>query len=356
MTDSQRWFTLLLVLVGLVFIYFLGSVLVPFLVAFLLAYFLNPLVTKLGRLKVPHIVAVLLVFFVAILIVLLLLFMLIPGLEKQITVFIHKLPGIISWLETSVLPWINQKLHLNIQINSQTLKAAAIKHFHENGPGLTKAIMHAAFSSGHIIFEVIMNIILIPVITLYLLADWANVTLHGKRFLPFSAERKEIAVKLIRECGDVLAAFFRGQLLVMISLGIVYSIGLSLLGLDLALLIGVLAGVLSIVPYLGFIVGLLAAVIAAFVQFHSWWYLAGVLLVFGVGQSCESFIFSPLFVGDRIGLHPVAVIFAVLAGGKLFGFVGVLLALPAAAVIMVFIRYWRDNYFLEKQERGQGTV
>jgi len=256
MTDSQRWFTLLLVVIGLVFVYLLGSVLVPFLVAFLLAYFLNPLVIKLDRLKIPHILSVLLVFIVAILIIVLLLFLFIPSLEKQITVLIHKLPNIINWFEESLLPWINQKLHLNIQINAQSLKDTAIKHLHENGSNLMKVVVDTVFNSGHVIFEVVMNIILIPVITLYLLADWTGVTSHGKRFLPFSAARKETAVQLIRECGDVLAAFFRGQLLVMISLGVVYSIGLALLGLDLALLIGVLSGILSIVPYLGFITGL----------------------------------------------------------------------------------------------------
>lgn len=348
MTDSQRWFVLVLILIGMVFVYFLSPILLPFLVAFLLAYLLDPLVTKLRRLKIPRIVSALLVFVFVLFLILFFMFMLIPALEKQITVLMHKLPEMIGWLEQSVLPWVNKQLHINLNIDISNLRDELLKRLNESGPKMVKTLINTLFSSGHVVFEIIMNIILIPVVTLYLLTDWETVTHQSKRFLPFPPSKRETAVKLIRECGDVLAGFFRGQLMVMIGLGVVYTVGLSLVGLDLAVLIGVSAGLLSVVPYLGFIVGILASVAAAFLQFHDWLHIVGVLGVFAVGQICESFIFSPFFVGDRIGLHPVAVIFAVLAGGKLFGFVGVLLALPVAAVIMVFVRYMRDNYFVDK--------
>jgi predicted PurR-regulated permease PerM len=150
------------------------------------------------------------------------------------------------------------------------------------------------------------------------------------------------SVMLVTQCHEVLGAFFRGQLMVMLGLGIIYSTGLWVAGLDLALVIGLLAGLFSIVPYLGFFLGILMAVAAAFFQFYDVWHVISVLIVFGIGQVLETAVLTPLFVGDRIGLHPVAVIFAILAGGQLFGFVGVLLALPIAAVLMVFLRHFRQ--------------
>jgi predicted PurR-regulated permease PerM len=151
----------------------------------------------------------------------------------------------------------------------------------------------------------------------------------------------------------VLGAFLRGQFIVMLSLGAIYAVGLWFVGLDLALLIGLLAGLASIVPYLGTIVGIGAAAIAALFQFGDVWYLVAVAAVFGVGQLLEGMVLTPLLVGDRIGMHPVAVIFAVLAGGQLFGFVGVLLGLPVAAVVMVLLRHVHDLY---KESRLYGDA
>jgi predicted PurR-regulated permease PerM len=151
-------------------------------------------------------------------------------------------------------------------------------------------------------------------------------------------------VRLARESDAVLGAFVRGQLLVMIALGLFYGVALWAIGLDVGPLIGMIAGLVSFVPYLGFITGLFASLIAALVQYHDWQHLVMVLVVFGIGQVLEGYVLVPRLVGGKIGLHPVAVIFAVLAGGHLFGFLGVLLALPAAAVIMVLLRYGYDRY------------
>jgi len=151
-------------------------------------------------------------------------------------------------------------------------------------------------------------------------------------------------VALARESDEVLGAFLRGQLMVMLSLATVYSLGLMWLGLDLGLLLGSLAGLVSFVPYLGFILGIVLAGVAAVMQFHDVIHLVYVFAVFAVGQTLESVLFTPYFVGDRIGLHPVAVIFAVMAGGQLYGFVGILLALPVAAVVMVLLRFVHRRY------------
>lgn len=146
------------------------------------------------------------------------------------------------------------------------------------------------------------------------------------------------------ECDDMLAGFMRGQLMVMFSLAVIYTLGLSMIGLELALLLGVIAGLVSFVPYLGLIVGILLAGLAAFFQFGDWLPVLQVAIVFAVAQAIEGMVLTPRFVGERIGLHPVAVIFAVLAGGQLFGFTGVLLALPAAAVVMVLLRHAHQRY------------
>jgi len=188
----------------------------------------------------------------------------------------------------------------------------------------------------------LMNIALIPVVAFYLLRDWDLLVERIHNMIP--RQFVTTTVNLTKECDEVLSAFLRGQLLIMLLLGCIYALGLALIGLDLALIIGLLAGLASLVPYLGFIVGILAASIAAILQFQEFMPLVYVALVFGVGQLLEGSLLTPLLVGDRIGLHPVAVIFAVLAGGQLFGFVGVLLALPIAAVVMVFVRHLYGQY------------
>ena len=348
MSDSMRWFSLVMVIVFLAIVYLLGPVIMPFLIAFLLAYFLDPLVMRFTKWKIPRKLSACLVFFIGVALITGIIFSLLPALESQIKTFAGFVPSLIAWLKDSVLPWVNQHFHLTFTLDTQVIQAAILKHLGSHA-NLAKTIFSTIFNSGYVLIDIIMNLIMVPVITLYLLIDWVKVTKEGKNLLPFSPEKRDTAAALMKDCGDVLAAFFRGQLLVMIGSGIVYTIGLSIVGLKLALLIGVLAGILTIVPYLGFISGISLALIATAIQFSSPIHLLFVLIVFAVGVLCENFVFSPLFVGDRIGLHPVAVIFSVLAGGKLFGFVGVLLALPAAAVIMVLFRYVHSKYFEGKE-------
>lgn len=345
MTDSMRWFMLVIICIFLGVVYLLGPVLMPFVLSFLLAYFLDPVVTRLAKWKVPRFLSAFLVFLIVVAVILGVLLSLLPALEKQVLSFAHTIPAMISWVKQTAVPWLNSRFNLHINIDSAAIQSAIMEHVQSSHGKFAQTVFKTVFNSGYVMIEVLMNVIMIPVITIYLLVDWVKVTTHGKGLLPFAPHKRDRAAALIKECGDVLAGFLRGQLLVMIGSGVVYSIGLSILGLDLALLVGVLAGCLTIVPYLGFISGVLIALIATALQFPTLWHFIAVFIVFGVGVLCENFVFSPLFVGDRIGLHPVAVIFAVLAGGKLFGFIGVLLALPAAAVIMVLFRHWHSFYF-----------
>ena len=188
----------------------------------------------------------------------------------------------------------------------------------------------------------LMNLVLIPVVTFYLLRDWDLLIKGIRELLPRKIE--PTVSTLASEINEVLGAFVRGQLMVMFALGVIYTAGLWLIGLDLAFIIGMGAGLLSVVPYLGTVVGLVAAVLAAVFQFQDLFHTIMVLLVFGAGQALEGMVLTPKLVGDRIGLHPVAVIFAVLAGGQLFGFLGILLALPVASALNVLVRHFRDEY------------
>ena len=196
--------------------------------------------------------------------------------------------------------------------------------------------------SGLAMLAWLANIVLVPVITFYMLRDWDHFMAAIRELLPRSVE--PTLVGLAKESDAHLAAFLRGQLMVMLSLGVIYSIGLSVAGLKTALLIGMLAGLVSFVPYLGVIVGLVSASIAMLFQTQDVMQLIPVAIVFGIGQMLEGMVLTPLLVGDRIGLHPVTVIFAVLAGGQLFGFMGILLALPLASVLVVLVRHARDRY------------
>ena len=218
-------------------------------------------------------------------------------------------------------------------------------HWNEAG-GIAKNLLASLSKSSLVVVNWLMNLLLIPVVTFYLLRDWDILTARVGELIPRPVY--PTINKLVTESNSVLSAFLRGQFSVMLALGIIYTIGLWIIGLDFSLLIGMGAGLVSFIPYLGAITGMVVGVIIAFIQFGDVTYVIYVLLVFGIGQLLEGMVLTPWLVGDRIGLHPVAVIFAVLAGGQLFGFVGILLGLPIAAVVMVLLRFAHQNYINSK--------
>jgi predicted PurR-regulated permease PerM len=205
----------------------------------------------------------------------------------------------------------------------------------------TAWVFSTVIRSGSTLIDFILNVVLTPVVTFYLLRDWQKLLNNIKAILPTSI--RPTTLQLAQGCDEVLSAFFRGQLLVMLSLCIIYGVGLSLIGLKVGLVIGVIGGFLSIVPYLGSTFVVVAATLTSLVQFGDAHNLIWVFVVFLIGQSIEGYVLTPYLVGERIGLHPVAVIFAVMAGGTLFGFFGILVALPTAAVIMVLLRFARKQ-------------
>lgn len=341
MTDSNKWYWLAIIVTAGILIYLLAPVLTPFIIAATLAYIGDPLVDRLETFKLPRTVAVSIVFFVLSLFAAIALLILIPMLEKQIVILIQKMPGYLAVLQNKFLPWLNRELGINIQLEPDKIKQALQGNWREAGGLATKVISYVT-RSGAILIEIVGNLVLIPVVTFYLLRDWDHLVGRVRELLPRKTE--PVISELAKQSDEVLGSFLRGQLLVMLALAVIYSVGLGLIGLELALLIGILAGLVSFVPYLGFIIGILVAGIAATLQFHDMTHLLLVALVFTVGQLAEGMFLTPKLVGDRIGLHPVAVIFAVLAGGQLFGFVGVLIALPVAAVVAVVMRYLHQRY------------
>lgn len=340
MTDSRSWFILGLVAFSGFLIYLLTPVLTPFLIAALLAYIGDPLVDRLEAKKLSRTLSVSIVFIGLSLIALVLLLILVPLIEKQISAFAQKVPGYIDWLQESAIPWAQARFGIELPAVDE-LKQAMQAHWQQAG-GVVAGVLGSVSRSGAALLQVLANLVLVPVVAFYLLRDWDVLVSRVREMLPRHIE--PTIVKLTRNADEVLGAFLRGQLLVMLGLGVIYSIGLWIAGIEYALLIGMTAGVVSFVPYLGLIVGILLAGVASVLQFQDISHLWQVALVFTIGQVIESVLLTPWLVGDRIGLHPVAVIFAVLAFGQLFGFFGVLLALPVAAVLMVLVRHLYEQY------------
>lgn len=340
----SRWWPWLAGLALLIACYALLPVLTPFLLAALLAYMGNPLVEWLQRWPfLSRSWAVSIVFLLLATVVLLLLLILIPLIGRQLADLYALLPRLLDWLQESLLPWLQQTLDLEQDVwDLERLRQTLSAHL-SKAPDIAGLLLGVLGSSGMALAGWLANLFLVPVVTFYLLRDWKLITGRLQGLLPRRHEAR--VVGLISECHEVLGAFMRGQLMVMLSLAVVYAGGLMVLGLRLGLLVGLLAGLASIVPYMGFIVGIGAALVAGFFQFGAdYLLLGGIVAVFMVGQVLESVALTPMFVGDRIGLHPVAVMFAVLAGGQLFGFTGVLLALPVAAVLMVGLRALYRRY------------
>ncbi len=342
MIDLQRWWWLGVFLVLGWLVYLLSPILTPFLMAATLAYLGDPFADWLESKKIPRTFAVVIVFVVLTLVGVVFILMMIPMLKQQVELVANKTPIVINYFQTEALPWLYEKLGTDADALQLTSIEQTLKEQLSSNSGFLANIMKSLTSSGLALFGWLGNLVLIPVVTFYLLRDWDDLVARVSRLFPRHVE--PVVRKLALECDEVLSAFVRGQLMVMVALGFIYAIGLWIVGLDLALLVGMIAGLASIVPYLGFIIGIVFAIVAGLIQFGDPQVLIWIALVFGVGQMLEGMVLTPLLVGDKIGLHPVAVIFAILAGGQLFGFIGVLIALPVAAVIMVLLRHVHDRY------------
>ncbi len=346
-SDSRNWLLLALLAGGGWLVYLLAPVITPFAISTLLAYLGDPLVDRLEKVsvrnwKIGRTLAVSVVFLLMFMLITIVLVIIIPLLVDQIKLLVERFPQWIEWFTGIALPWLADKLGFDLKEFDPGRITGMLKAYWREISTAAFGVIDVVSRGGKVVVVWMINLALIPVVTFYLLRDWDLFTQRIQEMLPRNMQSETIRVA--SEIDEVLGAFIRGQLMVMLALGVIYSIGLSLIGIEFAVLIGMGAGLLSIVPYLGSIIGVLVAVIAAYFQFHDGFHVIMTLVVFTTGQMVESMFLTPNLVGDRIGLHPVVVIFAVLAGGQLFGFLGILLALPAAAALNVVVRHAHEKY------------
>ena len=341
---NNRW---LILSVGfLFFLYLLLPVLAPFLIAGVLAYICDPLVDKLSELgyknhQLGRTFSTVLVMLAILGAIVLLILVLLPLLQKQSLLIVERLPDLITNLRANVEPWLQTKFGIKLEIDSAYIQEVISKNWKTAG-NLLGDVLQTAGTNTLALIGVVANILLLPVVLFYLLRDWDEFIAGIGELIPRDLIKK--TTKIAQEIDQMLAEFLRGQLTVMVMMSIFYSAGLWLAGLDNALPIGIIAGLLNFVPYLGPALGMGLALLVGALQFKTFGQIIPVLAVFGVGQLIESNFITPKLVGERIGLHPVVVIFALLAGGQLFGFAGVLLALPVSATIAVALKHTKDTY------------
>ena len=326
----------------------LGPVLTPFVVAGVLAYALTPLVDRLdalGRGRMPRFLAVVIVELLLILVLFCLVLLVIPVLVKEIPLIREQLPLLLDKLHATLSPWLKQ-FGVNIALDLASLRSLLVEYLNANWGESFGSLWSSLKVGGSVLLTVIGYTVLVPVALFYLLLDWKHVVAQALTLVPPRA--RPSVDSFATEADQVLGQYLRGQLLVMVTMAIFYSTGLALFGLELAVPIGVFTGLAMFVPYIGFGIGLVLAVLAGILEFASVKAFVMVGTVYGLGQVVEGFYLTPRLVGERIGLHPLAVIFALLAFGQLLGFVGVLVALPASAVLLVAIRRMRSGYLASK--------
>lgn len=332
----------------LLLMWLLAPVLTPFVVAAILAYALTPVVDwldDLGRGRVPRLLAVVLVEVIFLLMLLALMLLVVPILAKQLPLLRDQVPPLLDRFNGFLQPLLAQ-LGLHVTLDVAGLKAFATDHLNANFQDSVGRLLESAKFGGSVALSLVGNAVLIPVVLFYLLMEWHRFMNLLVNLVP--PGMRSVVDSFTHEADGVLGQYLRGQLLVMAALAVYYSVGLTLFGLDLALPIGVFTGLAVAIPYVGFGLGLVMALLAGFLEFSS---QAGhisalvmVAVVYGLGQLIESFVLTPRLVGERIGLHPLAVIFALLAFGHLLGFVGILIALPLSAVLLVGVRRLRSAY------------
>lgn len=357
-TPTQKRFAAwaLMALFAVLALWLLAPVLAPFAVAAVLAYALTPVVNwidDLGLGRIPRVVAVVLVEVLFLVVLLSVLLLIVPILAKELPLMREQFPVLLDSLNDTLKPLLAQwGIKLNLDVAS--IKGFVMKYLDANFEDAFGSVLASVKLGGSVAFALIGNAILIPVALFYMLMDWSRFMGQLRMLVP--PRLRASTDGFLREADEVLGQYLRGQLLVMVILAAAYSIGLALFGLDLALPIGIFTGLAIFVPYLGFGVGMVLALFAGLLEFSAsqgiGYPLVMVAVVYGLGQVVESFLLTPRLVGERIGLHPLAVIFALLAFGQIFGFVGVLVALPASAVLLVAIRRVRAGYLASRLYLG----
>ena len=353
MADNKNFIYLIGTIVFCIVLYTTRYIIAPFIIAFIIAYALDPLVDKLEELKLPRTTAIVF-FLLSILIILTLVSMIIfPIIKLQIEKLASDMPD----YTITIQKWFSPFLETVIKEDPGRIKES-ISNLMKTFGNIPLKLLSSATSllwsgfSGILNFIItLINLIIIPISCFYLLKDIDPIKEKIKALIP--PRYKETIFDLTKETNEALGSFIRGQLTVSVILSILYSGGLLLVGTPMGVVIGIVAGLANIVPYLGLLVGLVPAMLLTLLQFHDMAHILGVLLVFGIAQALEGMFITPRIVGDKIGLHPVIIMLAILAGGQFFGFIGILLAVPAAAILNVFlkrgIKKYKESYlFLEE--------
>ena len=360
MTEAQKSWAAWAAIAGifLLMLWFLAPVMAPFIVAAVLAYALTPLVDGLDAAvqgRVPRVLAVVVVELVFVLVAVGLVLLVVPILVKELPAMRDQLPVFLDKLNVAMQPLLH-KLGIKLSLDPPSIKAFVMTYLNANFEDSLSSVLSSVKLGGSAALAVLGNAVLIPVALFYLLMDWERFMRTLRELIP--PRLRAATDSFLLEADQVLGEYLRGQLIVMGVLAVYYSLGLSLFGLDLAVPIGTFTGLAVFVPYLGFGLGLVLALLAGLLEFASnggaTHAVLMVAVVFGFGQMLESFFLTPRLVGERIGLHPLAVIFALLAFGQLFGFVGILVALPVSAVLLVAIRRARAGYLASDLYQGRG--
>lgn len=336
----------------IVILYVLRDMLLPFVAGMALAYFLNPVTDRLERLGINRIVATLMVIGCFVLIFVLGAILLVPLLGGQVFAFIQRLPGYVTRLQELVMTPENKEWLQHIIGDRLPDLQKSVGDFVGQGASWLGAFLLSLWSGGRAIISVFALLVITPVVAFYILYDWHKMVDKVDAWLP--REHRATIRKLAAQIDNTLAGFIRGQASVCVILGAYYAAALTLTGLNFGLLIGLTAGLISFIPYVGSLSGLLIATGVAIAQFWpEWTWILVVPAIFLVGQFFEGYILSPKLVGESVGLHPVWLMFALLAFGYLFGFVGLLVAVPVAAVIGVLLRFALSQYLASPLYTGK---
>ena len=325
----------------LLFLWLLRPILLPFVAGMVIAYFLDPVVDKLARAGWPRWLSaslVLSLFAAAVIALILLVF---PLLQAQTLALIAAIPDGVSYVRETLMPavydWVHKLSPHDVEKLRDAFSSYAVDMVNWAG-GILKGLV----LRGVALFDILTLLVITPIVAFYLLRDWPFVTKTVESLVP--RKHFPLFAQAFRDINSTLSGFLRGQALVCLSLGLFFSIGLTLVGLKYGIIVGIISGVLAFIPYVGTLFCFAASMILAFVQFDTWQPMAATFMVVLVGQTLESYVLTPKLVGDRIGLHPVWVLFALFAGGALMGFVGILIAVPVAAVLGVLIRLGVRHY------------
>ena len=338
--NPRMWAWLVIAAISGWLVWLLSPILAPFLAGAILAYVLNPLVNRLSA-YIGRTAAVLVALLLSAVAVFGLLLVVLPLFYREARMMFERLPDFLTWLNNNVAPLMQAHMGVSIVFDLESAKLFLTQLLQSN-KGLVPQLLGSLQIGGLAVLGFLINVLLVPVVLFYLLRDWNDLLARIGRVIP--RQRRAQVVGIAGEIDAVLAEFLRGQLLVIIVMVTFYSGALWLTGLDFALPIGIITGGLVFIPYVGAFIGTALGTVAALLQFDSFTGVLFVWLAFGAGQALEGMLVTPMLVGKRIGLHPVAVIFALLAFGQVFGFFGVLLALPASAALLVGMRHMGAAY------------